>query len=284
MIKDLIYDVGMNNGDDVAYYLRSGFRVVAIEADPTLCDMASVRFKNELKSRKLTILNIGIASSPGVLDFWICETASEWNSFDSRIASRDGLPHHRIQIPCQSFDWVLNNYGTPYYCKVDIEGNDSLCVEALRPGGDLPKYISVELGEIDSAIDQFEALGYTRYKCISQFYFLPFQLPPFEASRQVECKLRLLSNRDIFSRAICKINGIQKSLMRTRQIGSWTFPKESSGPFGEDTPGRWLTGEEIRKAISYYYQKFQQRTTAPSPFWTDKEYSFWADLHARRED
>ena len=29
---DLIYDVGMNNGDDTAYYLHKGFRVVAVEA------------------------------------------------------------------------------------------------------------------------------------------------------------------------------------------------------------------------------------------------------------
>jgi putative ABC transport system substrate-binding protein len=32
----LIYDVGMNNGDDTAYYLRRGFRVLAIEANPDL--------------------------------------------------------------------------------------------------------------------------------------------------------------------------------------------------------------------------------------------------------
>ena len=32
----LIYDVGMHNGDDTAYYLRRGFRVVAIEPNPAL--------------------------------------------------------------------------------------------------------------------------------------------------------------------------------------------------------------------------------------------------------
>ena len=39
-IKDLIYDVGMNNGDDTAYYLSLGFRTVAIEADPELVEQA----------------------------------------------------------------------------------------------------------------------------------------------------------------------------------------------------------------------------------------------------
>jgi 16S rRNA A1518/A1519 N6-dimethyltransferase RsmA/KsgA/DIM1 with predicted DNA glycosylase/AP lyase activity len=43
--QDLIYDVGMNNGDDTAYYLRRGFRVVAIEADTRLVRCAAERFR-----------------------------------------------------------------------------------------------------------------------------------------------------------------------------------------------------------------------------------------------
>ena len=36
MQNDVIFDVGMNNGDDTAYYLHLGCRVVAVEADPVL--------------------------------------------------------------------------------------------------------------------------------------------------------------------------------------------------------------------------------------------------------
>ncbi|TIL80880.1 MAG: FkbM family methyltransferase, partial [Mesorhizobium sp.] len=49
MQADLVYDVGMNNGDDTAYYLHRGFRVVAIEADPDLCNGAVSRFGKELE-------------------------------------------------------------------------------------------------------------------------------------------------------------------------------------------------------------------------------------------
>jgi hypothetical protein len=34
MKSDLIYDVGANNGNDTDHYLRRGFRVLAIEANP----------------------------------------------------------------------------------------------------------------------------------------------------------------------------------------------------------------------------------------------------------
>jgi len=46
--QDLIYDVGMNNGDDTAYYLRRGFRVVAIEANTCLAKCAAERFRTQI--------------------------------------------------------------------------------------------------------------------------------------------------------------------------------------------------------------------------------------------
>ena len=72
--QDLIYDVGMNNGDDTAYYLRRGFRVVAIEANTRLAKCAAERFRTRISSGQLRILNIGIAAEEGELPFWICET------------------------------------------------------------------------------------------------------------------------------------------------------------------------------------------------------------------
>src|SRR6266487_2691817 len=48
VVRDLIYDVGMNNGDDTAYYLHQGFRVIAIDADPRSLEAAKHRFPNEL--------------------------------------------------------------------------------------------------------------------------------------------------------------------------------------------------------------------------------------------
>jgi hypothetical protein len=64
-IDDLIYDVGMNNGDDTAYYLSLGFRVVSIEANPELIEQAELRFAREIDSGRRTILNIGVADQEG---------------------------------------------------------------------------------------------------------------------------------------------------------------------------------------------------------------------------
>lgn len=255
---DLIYDVGMNNGDDTAYYLQLGYRVVAIEADPDLCAAARIRFEKEIADRRLIIVNMGVADRPGSLEFWICDTNRVWNSFDRKIASRDGLPHHAIHVPCQTFQWMVEHHGIPRILKVDIEGHDHYCLEALATLDDLPEYLSFEIGDIDHFISQLEPLGYTEFKCISQYNFLPLQLPPSSEQAQFE----------------------RGDPTPTRRQKSWIFPEGSSGPVGENTPGRWLTSAEVR-AVYAHYAKLA-REGLESPFWFGKSYSFWVDLHARR--
>jgi FkbM family methyltransferase len=113
--------------------------VVAIEANTCLAKCAAERFRTQISSGQLRILNIGIAAEEGELPFWICETHSEWSSFDRKIASRDGCPHHEVMVPCRRFDSVLEEFGVPHYLKVDIEGNDILCLQDLNPRR-LPKF------------------------------------------------------------------------------------------------------------------------------------------------
>src|SRR5271165_1668340 len=81
-ISSLIYDVGMNNGDDSAYYLRNGFDVIAIEANPVFVQHAQTRFAKEISDGRLTVLEVGIAEGEGEATFWICDDNLDWSSFD----------------------------------------------------------------------------------------------------------------------------------------------------------------------------------------------------------
>ena len=282
MIENLIYDVGMNNGDDTAYYLHRGFRVVAIEADPVLAGQASRRFEREIAAGRLVIVNVGIAAESGVFPFWICEDHPEWSSFHREVASRDGCRHHAIDIPCRPFASLLEEHGVPYYLKVDIEGNDYLCVQGLKQD-DLPKYVSVESQDL-GLLQHFRDLGYTGFKCVSQFTFLPIEIPPSREQRRHERIRQLLSSRHPFLR-MARPFGVgrllNRELGRTRKCKGWTFPHGSSGPFGEDTPGRWKSLEEMWNACQHL--KRLQSEGKPSVFWINADYSFWTDFHVRRD-
>ena len=262
MINDLIYDVGMNNGDDTAYYLHRGFRVVAVEANPKLVDHARKRFAVEIANGLLIIETAGIAETEGEALFWVCERLSEWSSFDRSIAAREESIHHSITVPTVRFGSILRKHGIPFYLKIDIEGNDSLCLKDLT-AATAPPYISVEASRIE-LLDQLHQLGYVRFQCISQFHFIPIELPP--SPLQIAFEEAQAGNH---------------SLERFHSANDWTFVTGSSGPFGADLPGRWQSFAEM-KQIFGEFQARQLRGEA-SPFWTPAYYSFWADFHATRD-
>ena len=54
-MKKIIYDIGSNNGDDIPYYLLKSDLVVAIEANPQLCNLINQRFKSEIDEGKLVV-------------------------------------------------------------------------------------------------------------------------------------------------------------------------------------------------------------------------------------
>lgn len=59
---------------------------------------------------------------------------------------------------------LFTEYGIPYYAKVDIEGSDRLCLEALLGFADRPRYVSVEsdkvsLRALEEEFDLLEQLG-----------------------------------------------------------------------------------------------------------------------------
>jgi hypothetical protein len=81
MRSDLIYDVGMHNGDDTAFYLHQGYRVLAIEADPVQAKAGRQRFDSAIADGRLTILEVAIGPKQGVVPFWV-STNPEYNSFN----------------------------------------------------------------------------------------------------------------------------------------------------------------------------------------------------------
>jgi FkbM family methyltransferase len=280
---DLIYDVGMNNGDDTAYYLSLGFRAVSIEANPELVEQAKLRFAREIASGRLIILNIGIADREGELPFWICEMNSRWSSFDRAYASWGNSSNRQIQVPCTRFETILAQHGVPHFCKIDIQGNDLLCLEGFK-SHNIPKYLSIEINDLNLGhLDMLAALGYSLFKCINQATFVPMQIPPVSEQATIERAESLLLSRRFRHRVFRKLGGrsrLEKQFQIARHYRDWTFPPQSSGGFGDQTLGRWLSYDEMKRTL----KEFRHRHEAgeKSVFWsTDKSLVIWADLHAQ---
>lgn len=269
----------MNNGDDTAYYLRLGYNVIAIDASPDLVNGAQSRFARDIDEKKLKILNLGIASEEGELDFYLNKGESAWNSFNISIGSRGDFGFEIIKVKTKSLDQIIKEKGVPYYLKIDIEGNDIFCLDALFNCQELPKYISVELSGV-SLIMKLKELGYNQFKIIDQESFLPIELPAIkEYNTFIELKNFKLS-MNIFIRVIRKFFGrfiISIVEKKYKRLFKYDHKHGSSGPFGEQLPGKWLTFEEVLDVYNTYKPKKESSGRST-------DYSFWADVHANGND
>ncbi|WP_369726503.1 FkbM family methyltransferase [Bradyrhizobium sp. LLZ17] len=254
--------MGVNDGADSAYYLSLGYRVLGIEANPALADRLKDRFARELLGQQYILLNAGIAATEGQLDFWVSDV-SEWSSFNREIASRNGTPHRPVTIPTRRFASVVAEFGVPLYCKIDIEGNDRLCLTDLTLET-TPSYVSIEMShpDADDDLELLRKLGYTRYKIVSQVT----RAQPIPLLMTMGYRLPTFFNR-----------ALRYSTRKAFGVGTkdgWRFQLGSSGPFGEDTPGSWHPYDHVRRtweALRDIDARFGTRGLAE-----------WFDIHAAR--
>ena len=168
----LIFDLGMNNGDDTDYYLKLGYDVVALEANPALCARASERFADAVEQGRLTIVHAAIWEHSGKTSFLVNLDNDHWSSIDPDWAGRDDSTCERITVQCVTLPELFARFGVPYYLKIDVEGVDHVVLDQLRGGPLLPACVSVE--DCRFGFDYMETLaacGYDGFKLLDQSTF-----------------------------------------------------------------------------------------------------------------
>ena len=262
--NDLIFDLGLHMGEDTALYLSKGFRVVAIEANPDLCSSAEQRFRGAIHDRRLTIVNKAIARQPGVATFYRNLDKSVWGTIDREWAERNdrfGTRTESLSVGATTMPDLLREFGVPYYLKVDIEGLDITAVEGLATIASRPRYVSIESDKdsfkaLRREIQTFTDLGYEWFKVVNQRY-VQKQIPPHPA-----------------------LEG---------KFSDHKLEEGSSGLFGEEAPGKWLTAEQTIEAYKPIFLRYAM--TGDERFIRNrpirrllKELGFradWYDTHAK---
>jgi FkbM family methyltransferase len=219
----LIFDIGCNDGQDSDFYLKKGFRVVAVEANPALCGGLRQRFAEQIANGRFILVEKAIAEKAGEVEFYVNEVEDIRSTIRAGHVERAnalGRPSTKIVVPSITFSTLIEEFGVPYFMKVDIEGADLLCVEGLAHVTERPTFLSTEyplrLTEQISELLLLRKLGYKRFQLIDQMS-VPSQVPPRPA--------------------------------REGQDTAHVFEFNASGLFGAELPGEWLT---LGGAISRY--------------------------------
>ena len=145
----VIYDFGMNNGDDVEYYLLKADRVVAVEANSALCDEARQRFSSAIADGCLTILNVALSDreSSEPVTFYL----HRQHHVLSQLPRPDEARLHEfepVEVPCRAPASIICEYGEPLYVKIDVEHFDLPVLQNIFAAGIFPSEISAEAHDV----------------------------------------------------------------------------------------------------------------------------------------
>lgn len=226
LVEDLVYDVGAHKGEDSAYYLAKGYRVVAFEANAELVRACGRRFAAEIAAGRLTLVEGAITDSDAPTVRFYRHPLSTWGTTSDEMVSRNLMvaASEAVDVPAVNFADKLRETGIPSFMKIDIEGSDMLCLQALLEFDVRPQSVSVEShktdwSHIEAEFELLERLGYDRFAVVQQ--------------------------GDVGGRTL-----------RTRKLDgsplTFRFEQDSSGPFGADV-GPWV---DRRGAIKRYKRVF----------------------------
>ena len=175
--QQLIFDVGMSEGNDSAFYLCKGFSVVGIEADIDVCRNLNRRFSSEIGCGRLTIYNRAAGESDGeTMEFFHHNKHQGLSGLSKQrheFANGDYVSYFTSTI---NWSTLIERHGVPYYMKVDIEGAEAAFLRSMVGHNPLPEYISVECYSIEP-VELLYGVGYRLFKLIDQNPVGGFKLP-----------------------------------------------------------------------------------------------------------
>jgi hypothetical protein len=151
-----------------------------------------------------------------------------------------------VDVRVRNFGNILQEFGVAHYLKIDIQGCDIHCLQELsRDTG--PMFVSVELTKFEEILT-LRDLGYDKYKIVLQGHHRAL---PDHTRSLVGWWNRVVSLSQTTSRAAAKLGRLSGRIRRGslhvfERLGlakrtDWQFPHGSSGPFGEEAPGEWLS-------------------------------------------
>lgn len=248
--RPLVFDIGMYDGADTRYYLETGHRVVAVEANPALVRIVGRQLDAFVSSGQLTIVNAAIAARREPVTLTIHGSDLGGSSTTGMVCESDAAGTYSIDGLTMT-DVLALAPERPKLIKIDIEGADMLCLSALTRE-QRPDALSVEVHSgLEGVLNQLTKIGFTGFKLIDQTCF-----------REITRRNAL---RDRVARKITRMLGFAdiREVRRNRRF----FPLyHSSGPAPWESDGPWRSAGDVARLWAAYQ-------TRPVP-------NVWFDLHA----
>jgi FkbM family methyltransferase len=234
MIKaDLIFDLGMHRGEDTDFYVRKGYRVVGVEADPDNATFCRSRFADLISKGQVKIVEGAIApSGSSKIKFFKNLDLDFWGTIDPSFVKRNlrlGTSSREIEVEPINLRTLLEEDGTPHYLKSDIQGSDRIVLQALETVADRPPFLSINAEKVSferllSEVDALVRLGYRSFQPVQQ-----------QSISETLIKSATLDGKEF----------------------TYKFEDGASGPFGNELPGSWDSRDVLLRHYAGIFQQYR---------------------------
>lgn len=199
---DLCFDVGANEGKFTKIFLELGAKVVCVEPQEARLQRLYKLFGG---NKNVIIVGKAVGECEGYEELMICEDAptistmsSKWK--DEGRFSKDYKWTKTKKVPITTLDALIQSYGLPKFCKIDVEGFEESVLKGLTKCARAIPFISFEFtreffDDAKKCIDRLLSLGRVEFNCslgesmkfLSQRWVTPEKL--YEKIDQFEDKL-----------------------------------------------------------------------------------------------
>lgn len=161
---DLCFDVGANVGNRTELFLRLGAGVVCIEPQPACITALEQRYGND---PRVTVVTAGVGPEPGRAHLELADSttlatlAPHWK--EGRFCNQKWKGSTEIEVT--TLDTLIETFGRPAFCKIDVEGFEFPALQGLSQPVPLISFEFTDefLGEAMKCIDHLAHLGMTRF-------------------------------------------------------------------------------------------------------------------------
>ena len=158
---DLVFDVGAHVGYMTDIFLGLGARVICIEPQPHCTEVLNRKFRD---NASVEIVASGLSDQEGELTLFICAERPSVSTFsDAWKTGRFSGETWGTSIvaPVTTLDALVDQFGTPKFCKIDVEGFE---LPVLRGLTSIVDFISFEfvresLEETKACASHISSLG-----------------------------------------------------------------------------------------------------------------------------
>jgi FkbM family methyltransferase len=166
----LCFDIGAHLGNRSRAFLDLGARVIALEPQPACVAYLQKRWAGE---QRFTLVSSAIGAHPGRAGLHInrlnptISTLSplEWRTAMAAAALQGERWEDVIEVEVTTLDRLIEDYGVPDFCKIDVEGFEAQALAGLsRPLPALSfEFISFDAAVALTCLHRLTALGSYRF-------------------------------------------------------------------------------------------------------------------------